>query len=239
MISIIVPIHKITSEITEVRKRIFYSKTPCEVVFVIEKFLEGHFKAESSREKVVISEKLGRGFSLVKGALLAKGNIILFLHSDTLLPPGWDEAIKRALFDEGVVGGGFSVQFAGVVGGGFSVQFVSRFIKFLVFIYDLLFHLSREMWGDRAIFIRSRYLREGLSLMYIPLMEDVRLSLWMRKKGRVVLLKEKVTTSASGFVSSGPLRHTISIVMCRIWYALGGDPQKIYKHYYLNDFISK
>ncbi|MFX1534381.1 MAG: glycosyltransferase [Promethearchaeota archaeon] len=229
LISVIVPIHKMTPVITEIRKKLTCSKTPFEAIFVIEKFLKGRFKAENSREKVVVSQKFGRGFSLVKGALHAKGDIILFLHSDTLLPPGWDEAIKRALFDEDVVGGGFSVQFDNA----------NRFIKFLVFIYDLLFHLSREMWGDRAIFIRSRYLREGLSLMYVPLMEDVRLSLWMRKKGRVVLLKEKVTTSASSFVSSGPLRHTISIVMCRIWYALGGDLQKIYRHYYLNDFISK
>lgn len=63
-------------------------------------------------------------------------------------------------------------------------------------------------------------------------MEDVRLSKLMNKKGRVIVLKEKVTTSASDFVKYGWFRNSLRTFKARVWYALGGNPQKIFDYYY-------
>ena len=63
-------------------------------------------------------------------------------------------------------------------------------------------------------------------------MEDVKLSRFMNKKGIVVMLQEKVITSADTFFKYGLLQHTFRIIKCRLWYALGGNPDKIYRYYY-------
>ena len=88
------------------------------------------------------------------------------------------------------------------------------------------------MWGDRAIFIRSHILKDRTQFMNVPLMEDVKLSGFMKKQGNVVMLKEKAITSADTFIKYGLLRNTFRIIKCRLWYALGGDPEKIYSYYY-------
>ena len=69
-------------------------------------------------------------------------------------------------------------------------------------------------------------------VMNVPIMEDVRLSGFLSKQGRVVLLKEKVITSSATFIRYGLLRHTYRIIKCRLWYALGGNPVNIYHYYY-------
>ena len=65
-------------------------------------------------------------------------------------------------------------------------------------------------------------------------MEDVRLSRWMNKmgRGRVVVLKEKVTTDSSTFFEYGYLRKSLRTFKARVWYSLGVDPQKIFADYY-------
>jgi hypothetical protein len=64
------------------------------------------------------------------------------------------------------------------------------------------------------------------------MMEDVRLTMMMKKEGKVVLLKEKVITSAATFRKYGLLHNTMRILLVRLWYGVGRDPQKIYKYYY-------
>jgi hypothetical protein len=63
-------------------------------------------------------------------------------------------------------------------------------------------------------------------------MEDVQLSKLMNKNGKVVILKETVITSAATFLARGLLRNTFRVAKARLWYAVGGDPQKIYEYYY-------
>ncbi|MFX0094725.1 MAG: hypothetical protein ACFFBD_23515 [Candidatus Hodarchaeota archaeon] len=221
-ISIIIPIHKMTPAIDLVRHQLSLAKTPVEIIFVIAKKLEGLIKRKGSNEKVIISSKVGRGFFFLEGIQVAIGDIILFLHSDTILPLGWDMVICRTLLDKNVVGGGFSLVF----------DARNIYLRLLVFLSDLFFRLSGELWGDRAIFIRSKFIDDCQLTMNVPIMEDVRLSHCMQKKGKVVLLKEKVTTNASAFVNTGLLRQTLRILTWRLWYALGGDLWKIYKIYY-------
>jgi hypothetical protein len=88
------------------------------------------------------------------------------------------------------------------------------------------------MWGDRALFARTADLRECLPALDVPLFEDVRLSKALRKRGKLVLLDETVVTSAEHFRRNGPLTQSLRIFKARLWYALGGDTQRIYDYYY-------
>ncbi|UCH05532.1 MAG: hypothetical protein JSW05_05035, partial [Candidatus Thorarchaeota archaeon] len=94
------------------------------------------------------------------------------------------------------------------------------------------FRISGELYGDRAMFVRSDILRRCLSVLEVPLFEDLRLAKCMRKHGQVVLLKERVETSAEGFRKHGLIGYSRKILVCRLWYAIGGSPFQIYNAYY-------
>ncbi|MBY8996745.1 MAG: hypothetical protein KGD60_03360, partial [Candidatus Thorarchaeota archaeon] len=81
-------------------------------------------------------------------------------------------------------------------------------------------------------FIRSHILKRCLSVLEVPLFEDLRLAQCMRKYGRLVLLKEKVETSAENYRKHGLMGYIGKFLLCRIWYALGGSPFQIYNAYY-------
>jgi cellulose synthase/poly-beta-1,6-N-acetylglucosamine synthase-like glycosyltransferase len=68
------------------RNSIFLSKTPIEVIYVVEKNLTNVFNNLKKSEKIIKIENIGRGFMQAEGVRNSSGDIILFLHSDTILP---------------------------------------------------------------------------------------------------------------------------------------------------------
>jgi hypothetical protein len=71
----------------------------------------------------------------------------------------------------------------------------------------ILVHFTKAPSDDRSIFIRSQPLKKDLSILDIPVMEDIELSYWMKKHGKVILLRESVVTSTEVFVQNGFLRQ--------------------------------
>jgi hypothetical protein len=121
-----------------------------------------------------------------------------------------------------------------VIGGGFSLQFDidNLYLNLSLKIITILIKFRKILSGDRAIFLRSQPFKKDAQILDVPIMEDIILSNWMRKHGKVILLKESVVTSADAFVKNGLLRQTWKIIKCMTWYNLGGDLQKIYSYYY-------
>ena len=222
LISVIIPVANIKPYLNKIRQNLARVSTPIEVIIVVSKDLVGKIFKKYPFEKIIISKLNGRGFACSQGLRSAKGEIIIFLHADTILPENWDKVIRNALANKNIVGGAFSLTF----------DSNHKYLKLLVIISDLFFMFTRELWGDRAIFVRSEVLKGHAALMEVPIMEDVKLSSFMKKKGKLVMLKEKVITSSDTFIKYGLLRHTFRIVKCRIWYAFGGNPAKIYNYYY-------
>jgi hypothetical protein len=75
-------------------------------------------------------------------------------------------------------------------------------------------------------------MKQHLLEFEIPMMEDVRLTMMMKKQGKVVLLKETVITSAATFRKYGLLHNSMRILLVRLWYGVGRNPEKIYEYYY-------
>jgi hypothetical protein len=223
MISVIVPIHRRESRLQSIRTAISSSSIPAELVIVINnKELEGSIVPLHSHERIVVSKHMGRGHSFVEGIKEARGYIILLLHSDTVLPVSWDVAIADGLEDTRTVAGGFSRSF----------DRLNPYLRVLVNVSELLAKLTGEIWGDRGVFMRSEVARQCLSAIDVPILEDVRLSKCLNRLGKVILLKEKTVTSSEAFRKKGMIKHLLSIVKCRLWYTLGGQPRHIYKYYY-------
>lgn len=99
-------------------------------------------------------------------------------------------------------------------------------------MYDLFSKVMGEFWGDRAIFMRRKDLVADLDRIKLPIMEDVEMSKIIRRKGKLKLLPDKVSTSAAHFVVKGPFRHVMHVMLFRILYALGVSAERIYRWYY-------
>jgi len=221
--TVIMPIHKVHEQLSDVRSRVHSAGSPLELIIVLNSTsLAGNIKADRPNERTIVYERSGRGFAFVRGMAEAKGEITVLLHGDTILPVGWDEAILAALFDARAVGGGFHMAF----------DRSSGYLDFLVRLSDLLVFMRQAMWGDRVMFARTAVLRQCIGALDVPLFEDVRLTKSLRRRGKLVLLDKTVVTSAGHFWQNGPVTQSLRILKARTWYAMGGDPQKIYEYYY-------
>ena len=141
----------------------------------------------SSAAEVVRAPR-GRGAQQREAAARATGDVLWFLHADTIPAPGALCAICACLQDESVAGGNFSLCFDGD----------TRSARQLTFLYPYL-RLLGLCYGDSGIFVRrSVYLQAGQFQPY-PLFEDVDLVRRIRKLGGFRTLTEKLTTSSRRF----------------------------------------
>jgi cellulose synthase/poly-beta-1,6-N-acetylglucosamine synthase-like glycosyltransferase len=222
VISVCVPIHVFPKKIHDVRNSILKATTPIEIIYVVDNNVSDFIENIRIIEKIIKKENKGRGFMFAEGVRNSNGEIILFLHSDTILPIGWDKQIRILLEDNSVIGGGFLLKFD------VENSYLNFFLKFFTFRY----RKSKIMTGDRAIFVRSFLIKTNLSTIEIPIMEDIELSYLMKKNGKIVILNDYVKTSADSFIKKGPLRHIIKVVKCFLWYRLGGNLEDIFNSYY-------
>lgn len=223
LISVITPIHTTNHKIPQIRKALSSATVSTELIIVINNpKLTKHIVVQSSNESVVIAQRKGRGFAFIQGIANVKGSVTMLLHSDTIPPLGWDQAILSSLKNPQVVGGGFSMKYGTP----------KPYLDLGAWMMNQWFRISGELYGDRAMFIRSHILRRCLSVLEVPLFEDLRLARCMHKHGRVVLLRDKVETSDKSLKDYGLLRYIGGFLLCRLWYALGGSPFQIYNAYY-------
>ncbi|MHA1577078.1 MAG: glycosyltransferase, partial [Candidatus Thorarchaeota archaeon] len=213
LISVVIPIHSTNHKLPQIRKALSSTSVPIQIILVLNNpELIKQIKPKNDNESIVVATRKGRGFAFLEGITKINGAITLLLHSDTIPSRGWDRAIISALENPRVVGGGFSLTY----------DTTNPYLELGIWMMDQWFRISQEIYGDRAMFIRTQILKQCLSVLDVPLFEDLRLAQCMHKHGKVVLLKKKVETSAKSFRKLGFLRYIGSFILCRIWYALGG-----------------
>jgi rSAM/selenodomain-associated transferase 2 len=167
------------------------------------------------------SEK-GRGRQLNRGAALAAGDVLLFLHADTVLPPAAFERIAEAMRDDGCVGGAFDLRID------------SRRAGFRVIetAASLRSRLTRIPYGDQAIFIRASCFRTLGGFKEIPILEDVDLMRRIKRKGwRIGIFREPVTTSARRWEKEGLVSGTIRNWFLMTLYLCGVAPERLIRFY--------
>jgi rSAM/selenodomain-associated transferase 2 len=164
----------------------------------------------------------GRARQMNAGARVAQGDVLLFLHADTRLPPGGTAAIARALEDPAVAGGRFDVCFASP----------RRTFRVIAAFMNWRSRLTGIATGDQAIFVRRGVFEALGGYPDIPLMEDVELSARLKRCGRIRCLRERVTTSPRKWEREGILRTIVLMWALRFLYALRVDPARLHRLYY-------
>jgi rSAM/selenodomain-associated transferase 2 len=137
----------------------------------------------------IIKTKRGRGLQMHKGARIALGEVLWFVHADTIVPPEGASLILEALSqDSEVIGGNFNIRFDGE----------KRAARFLTWLYPQLRKLGLY-YGDSAIFVRASVYREVGGFKPLPLFEDLDLVRRLKTGGRLVHLPSAVITSSRRF----------------------------------------
>jgi rSAM/selenodomain-associated transferase 2 len=157
------------------------------------------------------------------GAAAACGEILIFLHADTTLPDNALEKINQAMQNLDYVGGAFDLK----------IDSDRLFLKYISTRASLRSRRNRIPFGDQAIFIRKKYFDQIGGYKEIPLMEDVDLMRRIKKDGKkIVILPDKVTTSARRWESEGAFYATMrNQILLRLFY-LGVSPHKLAKYYW-------
>lgn len=159
----------------------------------------------------------GRGAQMNAGARAASGNVLLFLHADTRLPPQADETVFQALQDH--LWGRFDVGIDGR----------HRLLGIVAWAMNLRSRLTGIATGDQAIFVR----REAFpGFAEIALMEDIAFSREMKRRGPPACLRERVRTSGRRWEAHGVLRTIVLMWRLRLLYFLGVPPDRLARRYH-------
>lgn len=143
----------------------------------------------------VIESVCGRGQQLRTGADLAKGDVLWFLHADTVPESGASIALMEALENSrDAPGGNFRVVFDGD----------SKFAKWLTGFYAWL-RSHGIYYGDSAVFVRRSIYHEIGGLTDTALMEDYEFSRRLERAGPTLNIDTaNVVTSSRRFNNRAP-----------------------------------
>ena len=170
---------------------------------------------------VVMAAPQGRGRQLNAGAAVARGNIFLFLHADTRLPPDADQIVVRALSASSRVWGRFDVVISGR----------SALLRVIATLMNVRSCLTGIATGDQAMFMwRGTFVAAG-GFAEIPLMEDIALSKRLKRLSAPICLSSRVVTSGRRWERRGLLLTVTLMWLLRLAYFLGADPARLARYY--------
>lgn len=170
----------------------------------------------------VITAPPGRGQQLREGAAAARGEILLFLHADSVFPAGGLHAIEAVLAaDRGLVGGNFRLLFDG------KTWFAWWLNGFYIFLRSI-----RWYYGDSGIFVRRPVYDRVGGMPAIALMEDYAFVARLEAAGRTCCIKDPaLITSSRRFEGRNPIAIVWGWVWLHALYFLGTSPDRLARLY--------
>jgi len=169
----------------------------------------------------VIRAAAGRAWQMNRGAALARGEMLLFVHGDTQLPPQVIRLIHQTLAQPGVVAGAFQLR---IDTDGWGVRWIEWGVQWRSRFFQL-------PYGDQAIFLRTATFRAIGGFANLPIMEDVELIRQLKQQGRIAIAPATVVTSARRWRQLGILRTTWLNQLMLIGYWLKIDPNQLARWY--------
>ena len=170
---------------------------------------------------IVVSAPRGRASQMNAGAVRVRGEILLFMHADTLLPDAADALIVEGLQRLRRGWGRFDVAIAGR----------HPLLRLVERLMNLRSRLTGIATGDQAIFVTKSLFTAAGGYPEIALMEDVALSKRLKRFGPPLCLKHRLTTSGRRWEKRGVLRTIVLMWRLRLAYWLGADPGKLALRY--------
>ncbi|MFL6449562.1 MAG: TIGR04283 family arsenosugar biosynthesis glycosyltransferase [Bryobacteraceae bacterium] len=220
MVSIIVPTLNEASEIRDTLRALQALGGEKEILVVDGGSEDDTVSIASAAGAFVVQTARGRGLQQHAGALAARGEVLWFVHADTVPPPAAISDINVALRDRSVVAGNFGLIFDGP----------SRASRQMTAIYPTLRWLNL-CYGDSGIFVR-RTIYEGVGgFQPFAVFEDLDLLRRLRKAGRFVHLKTRIVTSSRRFEGRNFAAMWLHWTALQLLYWAGVHPNRLASWY--------
>jgi rSAM/selenodomain-associated transferase 2 len=193
-----------------------------EVIIVDAASPDGTAARAAGRCARVLASPCGRAIQQNRGARVATGDVLLFLHADCRPEPGsigrLRDFVRR---NPKVPAGCFRMR---VVGGSPLYRMI-----------DAAAHLRAGVmgvpYGDQGVFVaRSAFARVG-GFPEVRLMEDVQIALRLRRLGRIALLPMRLDVSDRRWRHQGIIRQTFRNWALTLLAALGVPPDRLARYY--------
>ena len=167
----------------------------------------------------VITGSAGRALQMNVGADEATGDILLFLHADSRIEPESYRKMLQCMQNPKWIGGAFTLCIE-------SGKWSLKLIALLANIRSKYFGLA---YGDQGFFVRKEVFKDMNGFSPLPICEDLDFYHRLRKKGPVILLKEKAHTSPRRWIKEGILFTTARNTLIAVLFGLGFPPHILTK----------
>jgi len=172
----------------------------------------------------VLRAEACRGRQMNVGARAARGDILVFLHGDTVLPPGFGKSLEDAGPHLGAGGwGACRGLHIGARGLGF------RAVEFGARVRTQLFGLP---YGDQGIIVERGLFERVGGFKEIPLMEDYDLAQRLRREVRPALLPLAMPASPRRWQRLGPMHCVVLNQALILAWSVGVPPEALAEVYY-------
>ncbi|XLS28706.1 TIGR04283 family arsenosugar biosynthesis glycosyltransferase [Flavobacteriaceae bacterium M23B6Z8] len=161
----------------------------------------------------------GRALQMNKGARLAKGDILYFLHADSFPPAQFDKKILQAVSKK---------QEAGC----FRLKFDDKHLLLRVSQWFTRWNFSICRGGDQSLFITKSLFEEmgGFNEDY-TIYEDNEFTNRLYKKSSFIVLPEYVLTSARKYRNIGVFKLQYHFAVIHLKKIFGASPETLYSYY--------
>lgn len=191
--------------------------------------------ATSAGVQVVSSPTRGRATQMNLGAKLATGEVLCFLHADTLVPDDLVTIIAQTLSDPKIVAGGFISLMAGSQRTRWGVSlhnYLKTYYAPLLFRPHLFFRGLRLLFGDQVIFCRRQAFWDCDGFDHnLPIMEDADLCRKLVHMGRIRLVNRIVQSSDRRVARWGSFKATLIYLFIGLLWGMGVSADYLHKFY--------
>jgi rSAM/selenodomain-associated transferase 2 len=221
MLSIIIPCLNEAAVITDALRALRPLRAAGHEVIVVDAGEDDTAALAAPLADLVIRAPRGRAVQMNHGAAVAHGDVLLFLHADTLLPESAASLMSEGLKRSGRQWGRFDVRLSGR----------HPLLRVVERAMGLRSRLTGIATGDQAIFVGRELFERAGGYPEIALMEDVALSKRLRRESRPLALRACVLTSSRRWERNGVLRTILLMWWLRLRYFLGTDPADLARAY--------
>jgi len=220
-VSIIIPIYNEEIQISNLQRQLQPIKHRCEILFVDGGSTDNTVSL-ISKEFNVLSSPKGRANQMNHGAEKSSGDVLLFLHCDSEIPPTVLEEIECVMKDYRV--------------GCFGIAFKTRNIlmKCCQYFSNRRIRKHKIMFGDQGIFIERKLFFDMGMFPVLPIMEDYQFSCNLKKSGiDIGIARHRIYTSERRFSGSNIKKLKLMWQMNRLreLYRQGYPAEEISKKY--------
>ena len=169
----------------------------------------------------VVTGPSGRAAQMNTGAEKATGDLLLFLHADNRLEPESYQKMLENMKSPKWIGGAFTLCIE-------SDKWSINLITLLANIRSRYFGMA---YGDQGFFVRTKVFKDMNGFSPLPIFEDLDFYHRLKKKGPVILLKEKAHTSPRRWIKEGVAFTTVRNILIAILFGLGIPARTLTKWY--------